>query len=242
MIHRTLAEDFYIFMASYEPGTQKASFQLNVNPLVNWVWLGFGILALGTGIALLPERAFAFASAKSPADAVGTTAVLLLAVLLSGRTVLAQTAAAPPPQGHVETSQIDPNPLRNEAEKRVGERLVCFCGSPGCGKEIVGTCACSEAAKTRGDIRALFDSGKTEEEVVAFYVDRYGTEILSAPPDRGFNRLAWLFPYLVGAGGAVLLGVTAYRWSQRPAGPTAAAASEDPVLAERLDDELRNLD
>ena len=32
-----------------------------VNPLVNWVWLGFGILALGTGIALLPETAFAFA-------------------------------------------------------------------------------------------------------------------------------------------------------------------------------------
>jgi len=32
-----------------------------ITPLVNWIWTGFGILVLGTGIALLPERAFAFA-------------------------------------------------------------------------------------------------------------------------------------------------------------------------------------
>jgi cytochrome c-type biogenesis protein CcmF len=243
MIRRTLAEDFYIFMASYEPGTQAASFQLDVNPLVNWVWLGFGMLALGTGIALLPERTFAFATARSGAEVAGTTAALILMVLLSGGTARAQGVTEPAAQGHSETSQIDPHPLRTDAEKRVGERLVCFCGSPGCGKEIVGTCACSEAAKMRGDIRALFDAGKTEEEVIDFYVSRYGTEILSAPPDRGFNRLAWLFPYVVGAGGGVLIGVTALRWSrraqQRPAG---AAVAEDPVLAERLDDELRILD
>ena len=36
--------------------TQVANLQIDVNPLVNWVWIGFGILALGTGIALLPER------------------------------------------------------------------------------------------------------------------------------------------------------------------------------------------
>ena len=36
-----------------------------VNPLVNWIWLGFGIMALGTGIALLPERSYAFALAEA---------------------------------------------------------------------------------------------------------------------------------------------------------------------------------
>ena len=45
------------------------SLQVVVNPLVNWIWTGFGILVLGTGIALLPERAFAFALGRVAAEA-----------------------------------------------------------------------------------------------------------------------------------------------------------------------------
>ena len=30
--------------------------------------------------------------------------------------------------------------------------------------------------------------------------------MLGAPLDKGFNRLAWLFPYLAGAGGVVAVG------------------------------------
>ena len=47
-------------------------------------------MALGTGIALLPERAFSFALAKLPAEAAATTAALLLAVLLGGARASAQ--------------------------------------------------------------------------------------------------------------------------------------------------------
>ena len=36
-------------------GSQSATLQVVINPLVDWIWLGFGVLALGTGIALLPE-------------------------------------------------------------------------------------------------------------------------------------------------------------------------------------------
>jgi len=237
-IHRTIAEDFYIILAAYEPGTQAGSFQFNVNPLVNWVWFGFGILALGTGIALLPERTFAFALSREAAGAAVRTAVVLLAI--SG-------AVAPLyAQGHDvgAAAAIDPNPLRNEVERRVGERLVCMCGSPGCGKEIVGTCACSFAAQMRGEIRGLFDAGRTEEEVIQHYVNLYGSlEPLSSPPSEGFNRLAWLFPYVMGASGAVLVGAAAYKWSHRPktAQPDDTTA-RDPEIEDRLDDELRNLD
>ena len=64
-----------------------------------------------------------------------------------------------------------------------------------------------------------------------------------APIDRGFNRLAWLFPYLVGASGAVVAGFAAIRWSRRHDSQTdEAPPAADPALDERLDDELRNLD
>ncbi len=68
-IRRTPAEDLYLVMPAYELGDQSMSLQVVVNPLVNWIWTGFGLLVIGTGIALLPERAFAFALGRVPASA-----------------------------------------------------------------------------------------------------------------------------------------------------------------------------
>src|SRR5438067_2890960 len=84
-IRRSIAEDLYIVLAAdrQSAATQAASLQININPLVNWVWFGFGMLAFGTGIALLPERTYSFALAKMPEAAATGTAVLLLIFLLS---------------------------------------------------------------------------------------------------------------------------------------------------------------
>ena len=43
-IRRSIAEDLYIVLAAdrQSAATQAASLQINVNPLVNWVWFGFG--------------------------------------------------------------------------------------------------------------------------------------------------------------------------------------------------------
>ena len=71
-IRRTVAEDLYLVMPAYDLQDQSMSLQVVINPLVNWIWAGFGVLFLGTGIALLPERAFAFALGHVPAEA-GTT-------------------------------------------------------------------------------------------------------------------------------------------------------------------------
>jgi cytochrome c-type biogenesis protein CcmH/NrfF len=96
----------------------------------------------------------------------------------------------------------------------------------------------------RQEISGLVGQGKTKDEVIQYYVAKYGSqEPLAAPIDRGFNRLAWLFPYLIGAAGLVIAGFTAIHWSRRPAAPRVeAAAQTDPTLEARLDDELSNLD
>jgi len=80
-IHRGVAADLYIVMAAFDMQTQSATLHIVVNPLVNWIWVGFGVLALGTLIALLPESSFAFALSKVPGGA-ATTLPLLLALLL----------------------------------------------------------------------------------------------------------------------------------------------------------------
>jgi cytochrome c-type biogenesis protein CcmF len=71
-IRRALDEDLYLIMPAYELKDQSMSLQVVVNPLVSWIWMGFGILVLGTGIALLPERAFEFALGRVPAGATTT--------------------------------------------------------------------------------------------------------------------------------------------------------------------------
>ena len=77
-IRRAFAEDLYIVMPAFEIEEQTASVEVHINPLVNWVWFGFGILAIGTGIALLPEASLSFAAreaARRSGDRVDAAAV-----------------------------------------------------------------------------------------------------------------------------------------------------------------------
>src|SRR5205085_12682503 len=104
-IRRTFAEDLYVVMPSNDPSTmasQTAPLQIVINPLVNWIWLGFGVLAFGTGIALLPERALSFATARSSVEATATVGMLLLMLLAQSHTVFAQ-AGMPTAPGGVDT-------------------------------------------------------------------------------------------------------------------------------------------
>jgi cytochrome c-type biogenesis protein CcmF len=236
-IRRTLAEDLYIVMAGFELQEQSAAFELVVNPLVNWVWLGFGILVIGTLIALLPESAFAYAAARLPAGA-ATTATLLLALALAGLPRL----AVPLHAQHIEDPQAVIVVPKTPLERDLQRSIVCLCG---CGKKLVAECTCAQAGAIREEIAQLVAAGRTKEEVLEYYVARHGSqEILAAPIDRGFNRLAWLFPYILGMAAAFAVGGVALRWSrrQRDSRQTGAVAPTDPHLEAQLDDELRDLD
>jgi cytochrome c-type biogenesis protein CcmF len=235
-IRRRPNEDLYVVLAKPEIESQTAFLQINVNPLVNWVWFGFGVIALGTGIALLPERAFSFALAKAPADALTTTAALLLAVLLSATTLSAQSGSAAE-----KVAVLNLKPL----EKQMQGELLCMCG--GC-KSPLNDCPmlyCHMREPEKAILHDLVEQGKTRDEIVASFVQRYGgQDVLGAPIDKGFNRLAWAFPYLVGLGSAVAVGFVAVRLSRRNQAAADAADEREPdaAIEQRLDDELRDLD
>ena len=55
-----------------------------INPLVDWIWFGFAVIAIGTGIALLPERAYSFAVANLPSEIATTTTTLLVLLAVLG--------------------------------------------------------------------------------------------------------------------------------------------------------------
>jgi cytochrome c-type biogenesis protein CcmF len=236
-LRRSFADDLYVNLAGYELESQAAILQVTVNPLVNWIWFGVGVIIFGTGICLLPERTFAFATSRVPQAAVTTSVILLM--LVSGG--VARLHAQ-----HVELPQTVTVVPRTPAEKNLQTELVCMCGT--CGRKRIGECTCSIAAQMREEVARLVAEGKTQDQVMAHFVAKYGSqEVLSRPIDRGFNRLAWFLPYAVGVIGVVVIGGVAWRWSHRapesleapamPAAPTASAALET-----QLDDELRDLD
>jgi cytochrome c-type biogenesis protein CcmF len=96
-IRRGTFEDLYIVMAAFDVPTQSATLHVVINPLVNWIWVGFGVLALGTLIALLPEGAFAYAGATVPGGA-ATTLPLFLALLLPGARAPSPTSPSAEPE------------------------------------------------------------------------------------------------------------------------------------------------
>jgi len=229
-IRRGFAEDLYVVLAGFDVQAQSATLHLVINPLVNWIWAGFVILALGTFIALLPERAFNFATGRVPAGA-ATTMLLLL--------VLVAPLRAQHTEGVSEAFLVPRTPLERDLQKEI----ICMCGT--CGRKRLSECTCGMAASMRGEVARLVGEGKTREQVYEYFMAKYGSqEPLASPLDEGFNRLAWAVPYLIGLVGAASIGTLAVRWSRSR--PAAAAVDvpvgADPELEQRLADELRNLD
>ena len=234
-IRRAPAEDLYIVLAGFEPGTQAATYAITVNPLVDWIWFGFAVMALGTGLALLPETVFAFAAEKVPAGAASaatTSATSLLILLL----VLPASLRA---QSTKDVQVLE----RSATERQLEGEILCTCGCRRSLKDC-GMPNCQGHAAQTAKMRQLLSEGKDHDAVVATFIHDFGgQDILSAPVDKGFNRLAWFFPYLIGATGAASVAIVAFRWSRREAAADAPVqAADDPDLRAKLDDELRDLD
>jgi len=67
-LHSTLASDLYVIYEGRNPDTDKPIIKVFVNPLMNWIWIGVGIVVFGTFVVLVPNltRTAARAAAELP--------------------------------------------------------------------------------------------------------------------------------------------------------------------------------
>lgn len=78
-------------------------------------------------------------------------------------------------------------------DEQVGEisyLLMC----PVCQGQTVEESNSQLAKDMRAIIRTKLEEGHSKEEIIAYFVDRYGEAILGAPPAKGTNLILWLFP------------------------------------------------
>jgi cytochrome c-type biogenesis protein CcmF len=72
--HSTLAWDLYVIYAGKNPDTGQPIIKVFLNPLVAWIWIGVGIVVLGTGVALVPNMTAALAASRNRAVALAPSA------------------------------------------------------------------------------------------------------------------------------------------------------------------------
>jgi cytochrome c-type biogenesis protein CcmF len=56
-IRSTLWEDLYVAFGAFDPETEAATFQVYINPLIVWLWIGGVVLVVGTGVSIYPSKA-----------------------------------------------------------------------------------------------------------------------------------------------------------------------------------------
>ncbi len=123
----------------------------------------------------------------------------------------------------------------------IESELMCNCG---CGDVLVN-CTCGESEELRGIIGNMIDEGKSKDEIIDAFVARFGDVILSAPPKRGFNLIAYIMPFV-----GLLLGITILIWFvskwKRVAAATASPDGQtpelDPEMEERIKGELDHME
>ena len=55
-IRTTPADDLFISLVGYDPGSEMITLSILVNPLIVWMWIGGGVLLLGGIVAFWPGR------------------------------------------------------------------------------------------------------------------------------------------------------------------------------------------
>jgi cytochrome c-type biogenesis protein CcmF len=79
-VHTTFTGDLYLSIMNIDPQTQSLGIHGIINPMVGWIWIATGILALGALILIIPER-------RSAAEAIAATATSAAAVPPASRPV-----------------------------------------------------------------------------------------------------------------------------------------------------------
>ena len=107
----------------------------------------------------------------------------------------------------------------------LAERLKC----QQCVGESVAGSQSPSAVQFREQISAQMASGATDDEILNFFVDRYGEEVLLNPPSSGLGALVWIVPVVAGAAALLALASTFRRWRAEPAGRHATSSDEERV-------------
>ena len=142
----------------------------------------------------------------------------------------ADTTAATQPSAQAATQPAADVELSDRAFA-IAKELRC----PVCTAESVADSNAEIAGEMRRLIQQQLDAGKTREQILSYFRQRYGDWIMLDPPKTGLHLLVWILPLVAALAGVVTLGLLFRRW--RIAAERTPAAAPDEL--ERVRSALR---
>ncbi|MDH5798188.1 MAG: cytochrome c-type biogenesis protein CcmH [Paracoccaceae bacterium] len=135
------------------------------------------------------------------------------------------------PAWAVQPDEILADPVLEERAREISKGLRCLV----CRNENIDDSNAPLARDLRLLVRERLVAGDSDDETVAFVVDRYGEYVLLKPTSGGANLLLWLAGPLM-LGGAVLIGVVYLRRRATAQAPDKLSAEEEARLKEILNE------
>ena len=111
---------------------------------------------------------------------------------------------------------------------KLGHALMCECG---CG-QILLECnhvGCTVSDKMAKQLRSMVDRGDTDDQIKNAFVQEYGVVVLAAPTNKGFDRVAWIMPFVVFGLGIIAVVYVVRTWKSRQAVVAAVTSSAAPT-------------
>jgi len=96
------------------------------------------------------------------------------------------------------------------------KKLICVCGC----NQILLECnhvGCTYSDRMRAELVAGLDRGENDDLTLQDFVQKYGPTVLAAPTATGFNRVAWVMPFLALVLGLLTTIFIVLAWRKRPA-------------------------
>lgn len=75
-------------------------------------------------------------------------------------------------------------------------QIICTCGC----NQLLLECnhlGCTVSTQEEGELRNAIDRGDSTSLILQNFVQKYGPTVLAAPPEKGFDLVAWIAPGLV---------------------------------------------
>lgn len=104
-------------------------------------------------------------------------------------------------------------PVTDDAVNAIAHELYC----PVCPNERLDACQTAACVTWRGEIREQLEQGRTRDQIVAYFVDRYGQRAVGIPTDPFLRTLSLAMPYVFAAIALIVaLGSLFYYWRRPP--------------------------
>lgn len=107
--------------------------------------------------------------------------------------------------------------ITDDEVNAVAHQLYC----PVCQNTPLDVCPTDACRDWREQIRGMLAEGKTEDQILQYFVDQFGDRVLAAPPlSTKFNWIIYILPPMIILAGAIILFRSLKEWTT----PKVAAA------------------